>query len=241
MSSPRCDIVLVAGGSGSRYNSEIPKQFETVNGQPLYLWSLNTLLNWKNSGRVAIVVPAAWVEPVRESFKNLSSLDRIVVVEGGPTRQDSAHRGVKALGEGSEWVFIHDAARPALTEAFLDRLWDARRMALTSEEIAGIIPGIEARETIKEIEPHLHHALVTETLKRDRLRIIQTPQLLKRRVVLEGYERFVGEGAVDDASIVEKLGYKVVVVDGDYDNVKVTYLEDKTRVSDWLRNRYPSL
>jgi 2-C-methyl-D-erythritol 4-phosphate cytidylyltransferase len=240
--SQRCDVVLVAGGSGSRFKSEIPKQFEIVNGQPLYLWSLNSLLNWPESARVCIVVPSAWVEPVRESFKNLQSAERVVVVAGGESRQESAYLGVKALEEGgTEWVMIHDAARPAITDDFIQRIWDARRMAKTSPLVAGIIPGVPARETIKEVEIHLHHALVSETLERSKLRIIQTPQLLKRDILIEAFRKFEGEAAVDDASLIEKLGYKVVVVDGDYDNVKVTFVEDKTRVSDWLRNRHPSL
>lgn len=239
--SSRCDVVLVAGGSGSRYKSEVPKQFEIVNGQPLYLWALNSLLNWEESGRVVIVVPSPWVEPVCESFKDLPSAHRVIVVEGGASRQESAHRGVLALEKGSDWVMIHDAARPAITTEFIQRIWEARRIALTSAEVAGVIPGVLARETIKEVEPKLHHSVVIETLKRDNLRIIQTPQLLKREILLQAYDKFEGWAAVDDASLIEKLGYKVVVVDGDYDNIKVTFAEDKNRVSDWLRSRRPSL
>jgi 2-C-methyl-D-erythritol 4-phosphate cytidylyltransferase len=238
----KCDIVLVAGGSGSRFKSNTPKQFEPINGQPLYLWSLNSFLNWPQSANVCVVVPPDWVEPVQESFKNLESGRRVHVVAGGLTRQDSAYNGVKALsGSDSEWVMIHDAARPAITDELLQRVWEARRLSFASAQIAGVIPGVAAKETIKEVSPHLHHAVVTETLERDRLRVIQTPQLMRRHLLIEAYERFVGEAAVDDASLLEKMGYKIVVVDGDYDNVKVTFMEDRERVSNWLRHRHPPL
>jgi 2-C-methyl-D-erythritol 4-phosphate cytidylyltransferase len=240
---PKCDVVLVAGGNGERYKSEIPKQFEPVNGQPLYLWSLNTFLNWKDSGLVVVVVPADWVEPVLKSFENLESKNRVRVVAGGQNRQGSASRGVSLLSEISEneWVMIHDAARPAITEDLISSIWNARRLNLASAEVAGVVPGVKASETIKEVEPQLHHALVTETLPREFLRIIQTPQLCRRDLLLEAYKRFPEGSAVDDACLLEKLGYKVVVVDGDYDNVKVTFLEDRERVTRWLRNRHPSL
>jgi len=236
-----CDVVLVAGGSGTRYKSEIPKQFELVNGQPLYLWSLNTFLNWPEAGRVCVVVPLAWVKPVQDSFENLQSKARVIVISGGESRTESAHRGLKALGEGSEWVMIHDAARPAITNHLLERIWEARRMANTSPIVAGVIPGVAAKETIKSVDLHLHHALVSETLERSKIRIIQTPQLLKRDVLIKAFEKFKGEATVDDSTLVEKLGYKVIVVDGDNDNLKVTFAEDKKRVSDWLRDRYPSI
>src|ERR1700679_3834833 len=108
--SSKCDIVLVAGGSGSRYKSEIPKQFDSIHGQPLYLWSLNTFLNWPVSGNVILVAPQEWVEPIQFSFKNLESAKRVTVVEGGKSRQESASLGVSALKNKSDlkWVMIHD-------------------------------------------------------------------------------------------------------------------------------------
>jgi 2-C-methyl-D-erythritol 4-phosphate cytidylyltransferase len=233
-----CDIVLVAGGNGTRYKSEIPKQFDCINGQPLYLWSLNTFLSWPSSKNIVIVAPKEWVEPIRSSFESLESGSRVRVVEGGKSRQESATLGVLVLREISnlKWVMIHDAARPAVTEILIDRIWNARLDDL--QELGGVIPGVPVQETIKEVTNEL---AVAKTLSRDKLRVIQTPQLLIRDLLNEAYLKFENQKAVDDASLLEQLGYKIIVVDGEYDNVKVTFAEDRERVSDWLRNRHPSL
>jgi 2-C-methyl-D-erythritol 4-phosphate cytidylyltransferase len=238
----KCDIVLVAGGNSSRYKAPLPKQFESINGQALYLWSLNTFLNWVDSGVVSLVVPQEWVEPVSKSFENLPIKERVVVVAGGVSRQESANKGLQALQERSlsPWVMIHDAARPALTTNLIERIWSTGLKYTEDSQVAGVIPGIEARETIKEIEVGSHCSFVSETLNRARLRVIQTPQLLKKKCLTAAYVAAFGNAAVDDSSLVEKLGFKVIVVEGDYDNVKVTFPEDRKRVTDWLRDRYSS-
>lgn len=231
----KCDIVIVAGGTGSRYGLN-PKQFESIQGQPLYLWSLNTFLNWPDGGFISLVVPGDWITSIEESFENLPVKNRLLVVEGGLTRQQSAHKGLLALlGKAdSEWVMIHDAARPLVSSELINRLWEAR-----ASDIGGVVPAVEAQETVKLIEPKACE--VIETLPRDRVRIIQTPQLLKKALLLKAYEKFIDFGATDDACLVERLGAKVKIVSGDQENVKVTFKEDKERVSNWLRDRHPSI
>jgi 2-C-methyl-D-erythritol 4-phosphate cytidylyltransferase len=243
MTQETCDIILVAGGSSSRFKGGLPKQFEPVNGRPLYLWSLDTFLNWELVGSVVVVVPEEWVDPVRQSFKILDGGAGIQVVKGGSSRQTSATLGLEALERVSSnsWVMIHDAARPCLSDELLGRIWDARSLDLGAGDIGGVIPGLPANETVKLVEHRERASIVLETLPRANLMIIQTPQLLKREILKEAYRDLQGLDAVDDACLVEKRGFKIVVVDGDYDNVKVTFSEDIDRVSSWLRKRYPQV
>ncbi len=239
----QCDLILVAGGAGSRYGTDTPKQFQPLLGRPLFLWSLDVFLSWKSIGQVVVVVPQDWVESVISSFKILPNNEIIKVVSGGPSRQASALNGLEALVSGarSNWVMIHDAARPALTPELLERLWSARQLKISTLNFGGVVPGVNVNETIKTVG---ESGVVGATLPREKLRIIQTPQLFDLEILLESYrdEQSLNTPSIapDDASVVEKHGFKIVVVLGDYDNVKITFLEDHDRVSSWLRQRHPS-
>lgn len=235
-----CDLVLVAGGSSSRFASDIPKQFQNLFGKPLYLWSLDTFLSWENIGNVVIVVPEDWVEPVESSFRLLIEGKQIHVVSGGSSRQASSEKGVKFISSISQnkWVAIHDAARPCITLELLNSLWDVCVKSQYSDEFAGVVPGVKVNETVKSVD---EMSTVKETLHREALRIIQTPQILKTEVLLSAFDIFKDEQAVDDACLVEKLGRRVVVVDSSYDNLKVTFSEDTERVSNWFRKRHPQI
>jgi 2-C-methyl-D-erythritol 4-phosphate cytidylyltransferase len=238
----KCDLVLVAGGSGSRYGARVPKQFEEVHGRPLYLWSLEVFLRWPEIGNIVLVVPQDWVEAVQESFKLLIDGKPILVVAGGASRQASAANGLRALSDSQNpWVMVHDSARPAITLELLERLWEARKLEDRIEGFGGAVPGVQAKETIKQVVNYNGFNIVEETLPREKLCVIQTPQLLKTDLLKEAYAKASDEKAVDDASLLEELGFKILVVPGDYDNLKVTFLEDKERVSSWLRQRHPPL
>lgn len=239
-----CDLVLVAGGKSTRFNSQIPKQFQNVYGRPLYLWSLETFLAWPHLGHAVIVVPEEWVDPVRNSFKELYSglgdIKSIQVVAGGSSRQESGAKGVSQLLEISEndWVMVHDAARPCIHEELLNSMWAQCLKNDFNEEFGGVVPGVPAAETIKSVD---HLGYVVETLKRSELRIIQTPQVGRTELLAKAYEIFKDAEMVDDASLIEKMGRKVLVVDGSYDNLKVTFSEDIERVTNWLRQRHPQV
>lgn len=232
-----CDFVLVAGGMGQRFQSSTPKQFEIVNGRPLYLWSLEAILNWESLGNVVVVVPKAWEQPVKESFKFLVNAKEIQVVTGGSSRQASVLSGLHVLENSrNHFVMIHDAARPCITTELIDRLWKAR-----GTDSKAIVPGVPISETVKAVGLVAGDLCVRETLNRSELRLIQTPQLLHRAIAVQAHKKFSHEIGVDDAYLIEKMGHNVVVIDGDYDNLKVTFSEDMTRVSDWLRDRYPQV
>jgi 2-C-methyl-D-erythritol 4-phosphate cytidylyltransferase len=239
MTDEKCDLILVAGGASSRFGAEIPKQFDLVNGRPLYLWSLDVFLSWKQTGRIIIVVPAEWVEPVGKSLAILPDVKRIKVVRGGESRQVSASNGLAGLTDSpGDWVMIHDAARPAITVNLLDRIWKAR---LTQPDLSGVVPGVKAKETVKMVRANGAGLIVDQTLPREKLYVIQTPQLLLRNPLAKSYAEAQDHQAPDDASLIERQGLKVLVEEGDYDNVKVTFMEDKERVSRWLRDRYPQI
>jgi 2-C-methyl-D-erythritol 4-phosphate cytidylyltransferase len=124
---------------------------------------------------------------------------------------------------------------------FLEKIWTARLAAGSGYTPAGIIPGVPVNETVKVTKANGVGLLVEETLPRDHLRLIQTPQLFATETLREAHREFHGLDASDDSLLVEKLGLKVLVVEGLQTNIKVTYQEDRERVSRWLRNRYPQI
>lgn len=230
-SAEKCGLILVAGGSGNRFQSF--KQFEIVNGKPVYRWSLETFFAQPFSGNAVVVVPEDWLEEIQVQVSFYGEKNkRIKVVRGGSSRQASATAGFEALMsflEPSPWVMVHDAARPCASAELFARLWDARG------DVQGVIPGLPVRDTIKLTQKVRDRVLVSETPSRADLYAIQTPQLFPAAILKDAYEKFATFDAADDATLVEKLGHEVIVVPGQYDNLKITFREDLDSVSCRLR------
>ena len=147
-------------------------------------------------------------------LKNYSKID--VITEGGSERQYSIYNVLKAIGP-CEYVFVHDAARPFVTQHTLNKLYES------VQQNHSVIAAVKVKDTIKRIE----NDQVTETLKRDELWQIQTPQAFSYQLLLDAYNKadadhFLG---TDDASLVERIS-KVHIVESDYDNIKITTPED---------------
>lgn len=216
----KCDIVVVAAGLGSRFGK--PKQFEEIQGKPLYQISLDTFSKWPRAGRACLVVPAG--------FEGIQT--NAVVTVGGATRQESAQRGLLALGD-SKYVMIHDAARPCFDVDLLDRLFDE----LLNSNAEGVVPALQVSDTVKEVSG----SEVKATLQRQLLRLVQTPQIFRSDFLKAAYQKNPDLNAFDDSFVVEKAGGKVIVAEGQRSNIKITYPEDLNHVSNWIRDRHPSL
>ena len=211
-------LILVAAGSGSRLKSRTPKQFLPLAGIPAYLHSLRTLSPLCQKS--VVVVPNEWVDRVGEEVKNISTSEPVIVKSGGATRQQSVLRGFDCLGTEISCVIVHDAARPFVTADL------AQRTIQGLSSAAACIPGIEVAETVKSVQD----GLVSNTLNRSNLRLIQTPQAFQRAILARAFESAsTGNNlitATDEATLVEALGEKVLVIEGDRRNVKITWKED---------------
>ena len=211
-------LILVAAGLGSRLKSGTPKQFQSLAGVPTYLHSLRTLSPLCQES--VVVVPDEWVDRVSEEVKTISASESIIVRSGGTTRQQSVLRGFDCLDTRISRVIVHDAARPFVTADL------AQRTILGLSAAAACIPGINVAETVKSVQS----GLVSNTLNRSNLRLIQTPQAFQKSVLARAFESAsTGENltkATDAATLVEALGEKVLVIEGDRRNVKITWKED---------------
>ena len=215
--------VLAAAGSGERLGADRPKAFAPLRGRPLVAESLARLdaSDWVDS--IVVVAPPGWEEPVILLAEELGCGKVAASVTGGATRAESVRLGVAEVGEDAAVVLVHDAARPLVTDAVIERLLGA-----LGEGWDGAIPGLPVVDTVKRIEG----AAVVETLPRASLVTVQTPQAFVAGLFREAVRG--GADATDCSALVEAAGGRVTVVPGDPRLLKVTTLKDLALVESWL-------
>lgn len=213
-------LVLAAAGTGSRFGSDLPKQFTEFQGKPLYLHALERFSTFFSEG--VVVVPEEWKDHVESQVQRLPYGDRLMIEGGGRQRQDSVGNGLERLSEIIDIVLVHDAARPFVSAAVISRVIDGARRQ------GACIPALPVSETIKEVQEDT----VVRTLDRERLQLIQTPQGFARDLLKTAFDKAIKDGfyGSDEAMLVERLGMRVLVVPGEPENTKITWREDLGRL-----------
>lgn len=210
--------IILAGGKGKRMGKDISKQFILVKDKPIIYYTIKKFSDCKLIDEIILVLPKDEIEYCKKEVLEKYSLKVDKIIVGGKERQDSVYNGLKAL-KNSDIVLIHDGARPFVSEKIiLDGIENAKKYGAAA-------PGVMPKDTIKVKDDF---SFSKETLKRESLIAIQTPQVFKKDIIVKCHER-VRENNVsvtDDTMVVEKYGYKVYLYDGDYTNIKVTTPED---------------
>jgi len=209
--------IIVAAGQGRRLKAAVLKPLVKIGKLPAIIYSLNTLDKHPEIDEIIVVVNAKNQRAItrligKYSFKKIKSF-----VLGGRRRQDSVYNGLKMVSVNSDWVLIHDSARP-----FIDRGTIAK-VILAAKKTGSAIVAVKPKATIKFSQKN---NIVKETLDRDHLWEIQTPQVFRKELILKAYKKYRKEKVTDDASLVEKLGADVLIVQGSYQNIKITTGED---------------
>ena len=216
----RTAAVIPAAGRGVRLGPGAPKALRPLSGSPMLVHAVRAVARARAVSVVLVVAPGSEVKEVRHLL-DAHNLSEVYVVPGGETRQDSVRLGLEALPEDVDAVLVHDAARPLVPAETVDAVADAVRAGAPA-----VVPALPLADTVKEVEPR--EAGVPEpvigTPERVRLRAVQTPQGFSREVLVEAHRRVgrEGEGATDDAGMVERTGVEVVVVPGHEEAFKVT-------------------
>ncbi|HTO30345.1 MAG TPA: bifunctional 2-C-methyl-D-erythritol 4-phosphate cytidylyltransferase/2-C-methyl-D-erythritol 2,4-cyclodiphosphate synthase [Pararhizobium sp.] len=236
-----CGVVVVAAGRGERAGSlsDGPKQYRPIGGRPVITRVLDAFSTWPQD-KIIIVVIHPDDEALFERARGLVSKNAEAVrfVHGGPTRQLSVLAGLKALeGTGITHVMIHDAARPFVDHALLDR---CHASLVGGAEAA--LPAIAVADTLKRSTPD---GTVAETVPRASLFAAQTPQCFRFAPILAAHERAASSGRsdfTDDASIAEWAGMSVALIEGSVDNVKLTIKRDIAMANEkWNRTALPDV
>jgi 2-C-methyl-D-erythritol 4-phosphate cytidylyltransferase len=169
-------------------------------------------------GEIIVVLRKAHYHIARKIISRLKIRDkRIVFVEGGRRRQDSVMNGLQALSGNIRYVLIHDAARPFVNYQIVERVLKNLRRYPT------VIPAVGSRDTLKLVNSR---RVVKKTLNREGVFCVQTPQGFRKEILMNAYRQYRGKRFFDDAQVVESLGVKVKVVEGDICNFKITYPQD---------------
>jgi 2-C-methyl-D-erythritol 4-phosphate cytidylyltransferase/2-C-methyl-D-erythritol 2,4-cyclodiphosphate synthase len=210
-------VLVVAAGRGRRFGGPRPKQYLPLRGRPILRHSLATFAAHPRIAAVRAVIQADDRALYEAAAGGLALLDP---VSGGDARQDSVRLGLESLaGDGYDAVLIHDAARPFVDRAVIDRVLDA-----LADGHAGALPAVPVADTLKRGEA----GVIVGTVARDGLWRAQTPQGFQFAAILEAHRASIGRALTDDAAVAEAAGLTVALVAGDERNVKITHPDDLT-------------
>jgi 2-C-methyl-D-erythritol 4-phosphate cytidylyltransferase len=224
----------MAGGKSAQ-GAAPPKQLLELDGVPILFLTLRRLAGCERVGQLIVAVRAADRAAIESQLKKEPYGKRTTVVEGGESRHDSVAAALRAASPGAELILVHDAVRPFVELAQIERVLDA------AAETGAAILGLPATDTVKQVEPFVplggtqdkpggstHGSRVTATIPRERIVLAQTPQAFRAALLRQAFERAEADGfrGSDEAVLVERLGHSVTVVMGSWRNIKITQPAD---------------
>lgn len=217
-------VVIVAAGSSSRMKG-IDKQFTSLLGIPLLARTLSAFEKSQYISSIVVVTRKEKIEDIRLLAKKYMISKLFTIVEGGDCREQSVEKGLKALPQNTIKALVHDGARPLVTQEIIKTTVEALK---TNDCVAC---GVKVKDTIKKVGSD---GFCTQTVERDNLISIQTPQGVNVEKFLDVAKQTNLDRFTDDTSVMEFAGVKTKLVDGDYKNIKVTTPEDITLATAYL-------
>jgi len=226
--------IVPAAGLGTRMAGPQPKQFLALKGIPILIHSLRAFARCERVSAIYVAVRKPEMERTLAQVEEYGFSGRVQIVEGGDNRQESVAHALAALPAGDDdIVLVHDAVRPLIDTATIDRTIDA-----VIEHGAAIV-GLPAVDTIKQVERTAHGALITSTIPREFIVLAQTPQGFRYGLLERAFAEAIADGFIgtDEASVVERAGQQVAVVHGSQVNLKITQPGDLELAEFYLRQR----
>ncbi len=206
--------IIVAGGSGSRMQSETPKQFLMLGNKTILECTIAKFLQSDAELQVVVVIPEAYEE--KWNSLSIAMDNRVSIVFGGKSRYESVTNGLKSIsGSNNDLVAIHDGVRPLLSTALINQCY------IEAKSQGNAIPSTEVVETLREIDNGN-----SNWVDRSKYRTIQTPQTFRYEILQNAYNQPFSETFTDDASVVEAMGERINLVEGERNNIKITTPED---------------
>lgn len=221
-------VVIVAAGKGSRMRSAVSKQYLLLQNRPIILHTLAAFQAIDELDDIVLVVGPEDVVMVNNWVEQYQ-FDKVRhVVSGGSERQNSVYKGLRVLDEQIDWVLIHDGVRPFVTEQAIHNLLEEVKRSNAA------VLAVPVKDTIKAVDKD---GYIESTPDRSKLWAIQTPQAFQRELIIASHKEAeaIGFMGTDDAMLVERRGIAVKIVEGDYDNIKITTPEDLPRAELILR------
>lgn len=214
-------LIVAAAGVGKRMGLPYPKQFLQYKGKPLFVNILEVAENSNIVKDIIVVTKEELIEEVRGLCEKFQIKKVSNIVSGGSERQESIYNALKYCDKNSI-IAVQDGVRPFFKERYVEETY---KELLNDSDINGVVVGMPVKDTIKVID---EKGMIVSTPKRSTLYLAQTPQVFRGEILIEAYERAKKEGFIgtDDSSLVERYFGKVKLVEGDYENIKITTIED---------------
>ncbi|HKJ33693.1 MAG TPA: 2-C-methyl-D-erythritol 4-phosphate cytidylyltransferase [Balneolales bacterium] len=220
-------VIIPSAGSGKRFKSELPKPYVLLKGRPILQRTVDLFTSIPSVKQIIIPTSKALQERSRELFRDYSL--PVNVIEGGSTRQYSIQNAISHIDENIDLIAVHDAVRPFVTKKTVENCCEE------ALNVGGAVVGIKVKDTIKKVD---QNRFVIETPDRNTLWQCQTPQIFRKNIFIEAYEhayknKFIG---TDDASVVEFYGKPVKMIEGNSENIKITYPLDLLIAESLIQN-----
>lgn len=214
ISNPKSSVIIVAGGSGTRMQAVVPKQFLLLNGKPVLMYTIEAFYNSSYRPQIILVLHpnfhTYWQELCQEHQFTIPHQ----LVDGGETRFHSVQKGLE-LVDNDSLVAVHDAVRPLTSTAIIDTAYNE------ANNYGNAVVAVKSRDSVRSVR-NGH----SESLLRDEIYLVQTPQTFHSGLLKKAYMQPFSDAFTDDASVVEKNGVAIHLTEGDYQNIKITYPED---------------
>jgi len=211
-------VIIVAGGSGIRMGSDIPKQFLIMNGKPVLFYSIEQFYKFDNSIKIIVVLPENHIVRWQQICKDYNFSIPHEITKGGIERFYSVKNALKIVSEkynDVEQIAVHDGVRPLVSVNLIELCFKE------AEKYQAVVPAIKPSETVR-----YGNTTTNSIINRDEIFLIQTPQVFEAKVLIEAYKSDFDKKFTDDASVVEHFGCKIKLIEGEKDNIKITHKSD---------------
>lgn len=217
----------MAGGKGTRFGGSTPKQFMELNGKPVVVHTLEAFFRYSRELSVVLVLPEEDFAKWDKISKKYAFNTPIAIVPGGPTRYHSVKAGLQQIGEEG-LVAIHDGVRPLVTEDIIAASFK------TAAVKGSAVAAVRLNDSIRRLfpAPAFDHS---ESVDRSAYRLVQTPQTFQTRLIKKAYAAEADSSLTDDAAVAERAGHSITLIEGSYDNLKITTVRD-LQVAESLMN-----
>ncbi len=205
-------IIIVAGGKGLRMGGDLPKQFMPLHGKPVLMHTIERFRAYSDELKIILVLPHEQQDYWRQICQKHNFTIEHTVVDGGQTRFHSSQNGVAAVPDDATGVIgIHDGVRPFVSEETIARCFEAAR------QFGAALPVLPVTDTLRRVTDDGGY-----NVQRNDYRTVQTPQTFDAQLLKQAFKQPYSDNFTDDASVVEALGHKVTMVDGNRENIKLT-------------------
>jgi 2-C-methyl-D-erythritol 4-phosphate cytidylyltransferase len=211
MNTVKQAVIFVAGGTGTRMGSPLPKQFLTLNNTPILIHTLRNFYSFNRNFEMIVVMHHDYISFWKDLCLQFEDVPEHTVVAGGEERFHSVKNGIEAVSSDVKHIAIHDAVRPLVSHETLTRCFNALN------EHNAVVPAIPINDSIREV-----HGVLNKSVDRSLYKRIQTPQCFESTMLKEAYSKPFSPLFTDDASVVEANDHSVFLVEGNLENIKIT-------------------